>query len=277
VKKLSLIVLCIGFCAACEADSRSSSSDGSASTGNAALDEVLTAYCETARSCCRGEGHSTGPLDRCEEYLSSGELVASLSAGKVTLREPERTACVTWLRTLPPTCVEPKDSPCRHIFEGTLGEGERCDDAAECRGTNVGAACFRVSIGDEAPGLGICRGLTKGELGSPCFNTVDEDGYRTGYSTSDANTALVVCDRRDGLFCDLVTYTCKSLVGAGDRCDYDDCPDGYYCYGTCLPKLPAGSPCESYDACSGDLRCGEDDTCTASKITDGDTCEGDVD
>jgi hypothetical protein len=42
-------------------------------------------------------------------------------------------------------------------------------------------------------------------------------------------------------------------------------------------KLPAGSPCESYDACSGDLQCGVDNICAVSKITDGDVCEGDVD
>ena len=215
MKKLSLIVLCAGLVAACEADSRKSSSDGGANTGNASLDEVLAAYCETARSCCRAEGHSTAPLALCEEHLSRGELVESLSAGKVTLREPERTECVAWLRSLPPTCVEPNDSPCQGIFEGTLGEGERCEDAAECRRSNVGVACFYVSVGDEAPGPGTCRSLTKGELGSPCFNTVDEDGYTTGYSTSDVSTALVVCDRRDGLFCDLDTYTCQPLVGPG--------------------------------------------------------------
>ena len=168
MKKLSLIVLCAGLVAACEAESRKSSSDGGANTGSAALDEVLVAYCETARSCCRAEGHSTAPLELCEEQLSRGELVESLSAGKVTLREPERTECVAWLRSLPPTCVEPKDTPCQDIFEGTLGEGERCEDAAECRGSNVGVACFYVSVGDEAPGPGTCRSLTKGELGSPC-------------------------------------------------------------------------------------------------------------
>ena len=276
MKKSLWMLLCFLFLAACE-DSGGSSSDDPASTGSVAADELVAAYCETARDCCRAEGHATEPLARCEEYLAGGELIESLRAGKVTFREPERTECVAWLRSLAPTCVDPKDSPCDDLFEGTLGEGAECEDPAECRRNDVGVACFHVSVGDDEAGPRTCRSLSKGQLGSPCFNTVDEDGYRTGYSTSNANTALVVCDRRDGLFCDLDTYTCAPLVGPGEPCDYDDCPDGYYCYGTCLPQLPAGSPCESYDACSGDLQCGVDDVCTVSKITDGDICEGDVD
>ncbi len=266
----------MGILGACKGSSGSSSNDFEG-TGNAAADELLAAYCETTRSCCRAEGHSADALASCEENLSRGELIDALVDGTVVFREPERTECVTWLRGLAPSCVEPKDSPCDDIFEGTVGEGGTCQDAAECQSNEVGVACFYLSVGDEAPGPGTCRSLTKGQLDSPCFNTVDEDEYTTGYSTSDANVALVVCDRRDGLFCDLDTYTCQPLVGAGERCDYDDCPDGYYCDGTCVPKLPAGAPCEGYGECSGDLECGADYVCAVSKVTDGDVCEGDVD
>jgi hypothetical protein len=131
-----------------------------------------------------------------------------------------------------------------------------------------------VTVGDEAPGAGTCRRVTPGQLGSACFETIDQDYYGFRYAEAVA-PELVTCDRRDGLYCDLDTKLCQALAGAGEPCDFDACPDGYYCEETCLPQLPEGSPCEFFGQCAAGLEC-LNDVCVVEKITNGDICEGDL-
>jgi hypothetical protein len=280
-KKFFSAVLCVGFLIACADSKKSSSDDGPATTGSEAVDEIVAAYCGTVRSCCAAEGHSTAPLANCEAIFSQAELLQAVLAERLAFREPERTECVAFIRGLAESCGSPnQDSPCYEMFEGVIDEGATCEDAEECRGSEVGAVCVHISVDDEAPGPGTCRNLSAGQVGSPCIRTIDEDDVRVGYSTSASDPPNVVCDRRAGLYCayDSGTsdYSCQPLVGAGEPCDdFDSCPDGYTCEGTCVPQFPAGAACTAFGQCADGLEC-VNDVCAVPKLTDGDICEGDV-
>ncbi|HEX6273020.1 MAG TPA: hypothetical protein VFZ53_08270 [Polyangiaceae bacterium] len=270
------LLVCGGPFVAC-GESEGSKPGGSGSTGNAAVDELVRAYCGTVKSCCRAAGYPPGPVADCEERFSRlGEFQAVL-AGTVVFSEPERTECVELLRRLGGTCELPSDSPCSRIYEGTVENGGSCESSIECRHGAGGVACVTISVGDEEPHSGECRPLTVGQVGSPCFRTIDEDAYSVGYSTSMPDPPLGVCDRRQGLYCDYDTYTCRMLHGMGETCG--ECVSGLYCRdedAVCVPQLPAGSPCEYFGQCEGELAC-IDGVCVRRTLTSGDLCEGDLD
>ncbi len=285
-KKFLSVVLCVGFFVSCDDSKKSSANGGPRTTGNAGIDEIVAAFCGSVRSCCSAAGHSSAALDGCESSYSGAELFQAVLDGTIVFREPERTECVASIRALAESCGSlTQDSPCYDMFEGVLGELATCEEAEECRGNEVGVACVHISHGDdEAPGPGMCRSLSAGQLDSPCIRTVDEDGVYFGTTGSEQST-VVVCDRRAGLYCayDSITidgitfdYTCQPLVAAGAPCeDSDACPNGYYCEGTCVSRLTTGAACTAYGQCADGLEC-VDDVCAVPKLTDGDICEGDV-
>jgi hypothetical protein len=248
----------------------------SATTGSAAIDEIVNAYCATVRTCCRAAGFPPEPVANCEAEFSQIDTFQAVLAGKTVLREPERSQCVSWIEGLASSCIVTDDSPCRRIFDGTGAEGAPCEDPSECRTPRDGVVCLRAGDTGTTPPPGVCRALTVGQLGSPCARTIDQDEYRFGYSTSELAPNLGVCDRRDGLFCDYVTSSCQPLRAAGEACDFEGCADGLYCDGTCRPKTPAGTACEVYDQCQAGLDC-VGAVCASPKLTDGDLCEGDFD
>jgi hypothetical protein len=250
------------------------SSDDPVTTGNAGVDRIVRAYCGTVRSCCATAGFSTGVLGDCEAVFSRIGEFEHVLAGTAVFREPELSQCVALLESLASTCVLPEETPCQRIFEGTVAEGGTCEDSVECRAGVNGVACLHPYT-DEVVGPGTCRALGIGQLGSPCFDTIEGDRQSIGYTTEEPNPVLTVCDRRRGLSCNYDTYTCQPVPTAAEPCDgFEGCVDGFYCDGTCLPQLAAGSPCEFYDQCQGDLGCGNG-VCAVEKVTDGDLCQGD--
>jgi hypothetical protein len=273
-EKFLLVFLWVPLGVAC-AESERSPDDDSVSTGNAEVNEIITAYCESVRSCCRVAGFSTEPLTGCEAFLPRTEVLRTVLSGKAVFREAERSQCLQQIREMGQTCVEPDNPACRSMINGTLGEGATCERVEECQHGEDGVACVSITVGNEEPPPGTCRRLSAGQLGSPCFRTIDADHYGVGHSTSEANPVLVTCDRRNGLFCDDETSTCQPLLSPGQACGYEGCPNSYYCDGTCLPQLPAGSSCQFYGQCAAGLEC-VNDVCVTAKITNGDLCEGDL-
>ena len=278
-----LLPLCLslGLYAGCSDPQGSNDGEpaGSADTGNAAVDEIVNAYCGTVRSCCVAAGHPASQVADCESVFSTLSEFQAVIAGRVSFREPERSQCVAYLESLGQSCDPITDqTPCGRLFEGVLGEGTACDGAEQCLRGDAGVACLRIDPdGNNGSLPGTCRSLSVGALGTACFQTVDSDGYAINYSTYEPNPTLGTCDRRSGLYCDFVSSTCRALVAAGEPCTgYDDCADGLYCNGTCVPKLPQGSSCESFDECANGLACSAG-VCTERRLTDGDLCEGDYD
>jgi hypothetical protein len=268
------VVTCSLLCLAC-GESEKRDGGGSDST-KAAADEFVSAFCGAVKGCCEAGGFAPELVADCEQTFQREQLAAVLD-GALVFRDPERSRCVKSLEAVTVSCEVPMDSACSRIYDGTVDEGGSCQRAIECRAGRGAVVCVFTVGGDEEPQSGICRAVEEGEIGSPCLGTIGEDGFSTDYTTSDANPSLHVCDRRQGLYCDESTSTCQTLKGTGEPCG--ECEHGLYCRSsdaTCMPELVDGSACDSQDQCGGQRGC-LDGICRARKVTDGDTCQGEID
>jgi hypothetical protein len=248
---------------------------GSDSTKDA-VDELVSAFCDLVKGCCEAGGFPPELVADCEQTFQKTQLEKVLG-GTLAFREPERSRCVESWEAAVASCVVPMDSACSRIYDGTVDEGGSCQWAAECRAGRGAVACVFAGGRDDEPPSGVCRAVGVGRAGSPCFGTIEDDGFSTDYTTSDANPTLEVCDRRQGLYCDEGTSTCQTLKGMGEPCG--ECERGLYCRSsdaTCVPELAAGSTCDSQDQCGGTSSC-VDGTCGPRQVTDTDVCQGDID
>ncbi|HEX6765595.1 MAG TPA: hypothetical protein VF103_08965, partial [Polyangiaceae bacterium] len=125
-------------------NSEPSGGGGPSSTGNPGIDEIVNAYCSTVRSCCGAAGFPLEPVADCEAIVSGSEGFLSVLAGRAVFREPERTQCVAAIESLSQSCLQPVDSLCSGIFDGTGAEGTPCGDAQECRTGVEGVACLHA-------------------------------------------------------------------------------------------------------------------------------------
>src|SRR5262245_23451681 len=235
MSKLVLFPILGVFVAAGCAESKHSGGGSSGKTGNAAVDELVSAYCGTVRSCCGSAGYPTARLGDCEEVFSTIEEFRQVIDGRLTFREPEYTECLAFIRDLARTCDAPEESPCRHLYQGTLPEGATCENGNECRDSGYFVACVRPD-NDDVVLPGTCHTLARAQVGAPCIAETDHDLDSTSVYTNEP-VVPGVCDRRDGLYCDFDTYSCQPIESAGAACNYDDeCADGLYCVATCVPR-----------------------------------------
>jgi hypothetical protein len=265
--------------ACAKSEKKGSGSGGPATTGSAALDELINEYCAALRSCCATTGMSLAGLDDCEDSLASISQFEGVVAGTVVLREPERTQCVAEFREVARTCILPEDAACRRIYDGTRGDGESCDIPEQCKTGTDGATCAGEVSDETGSGPRTCQSLSPGQVGSGCQHNVDEDHFQIGLDRNSPIAPVGVCDIRDGLYCDTYTdpYTCQQRRAAGAACegDIDECVEGYYCeVSNCVPQHGPGEPCEYFEQCRRDLRC-IDGTCKVPSLTETDGCEGD--
>jgi hypothetical protein len=80
-------VVCVLLLSAC-ADSEKKTSGDPLRTGNAGIDELVSAYCGTVRSCCFAAGFPTGQLGDCERVFSNLEEFREVLAGTGTFASP---------------------------------------------------------------------------------------------------------------------------------------------------------------------------------------------
>jgi hypothetical protein len=142
---------------------------------------------------------------------------------------------------------------------GVCELGDRCLQDADCPGLAClpDGRCGKLPAGSECSELSQCRsGLCIGTCRALCG-----DGFCDG---------VEVCGSASPFACSSDCGTCD----VGQTCTADgDCAGSDTClFGTCVPKLPEGSPCESNDDCQeGDC---ELFTCGGVKCLDDGDCDG---
>ena len=94
----------------------------------------------------------------------------------------------------------------------------------------------------------------------------------------------MVAAQDDGLRCDFMSKTCKSLGASGASCNFDsDCLAANACVvdptthqGACAPRLAAGSPCmpsqNGGDPCDAMSHCDMASGMCAARVADGQPC-----
>ncbi len=137
-------------------------------------------------------------------------------------------------------------SPCDHMLEGLLDQGESCRDSRECQD---GLYCEWQGNFDNSFCLPVA-----GE-GAPCAPRSLSMG------------SLPWC--ADGLDCNPETETCEQSPAPGDACSEDwICEPTSYCGAesvTCVSRGGPDAPCDNYLQCV-DGSCGEDGTCGRASI-----------
>jgi len=171
-------------------------------------------------------------------------------------------------------------APCSEVYRGTAAIGDSCALDSECDSRERTVTCATL-------GSGVCMLMNEGELGDPCDQTCQANGERWGNCMDtfiNGNAALpanthVACERARGLYCDVATAKCKSLVDVSSACSAStQCVVGAWCLDSaCQPLVALGLSCSNDFECMGDAYCGSDHTCqTPETKADGEACSSPI-
>lgn len=225
-------------------------------SGNATIDDLVTAVCKAKRGCCERAGMDNPSLDDCEADAMEGASLSAIQAGTLVIREPQLTQCVAAYRDQAQTCeIGPNVNVCSMAILGTVAPGGACSVAPECAPAELPVVCWKAVTGDTTNEVGVCRELTRAQLGDACVKS--GSGPNLGEVRGDESLAPhAYCDTADGLYCKGGTDpVCAMIAATGAACTGSECAPEDYCDDTCKPRVAEGEPCPSPLACESGLLC----------------------
>jgi hypothetical protein len=228
----------------------------------AALDELVSAYCQVAVECCPSyAGFPDVPT--CVDAVIARIPFASIltDAVRVDLEKVETCRAAIASST---ACGAAPTNGCSQIFVAAQLPGQPCRDDRECVQTGLGVDC----VTSDSPSVpdGICTEIALVGEGEDCLaSCLSREG--PCQATTGRGKTADACRLSEGLYCNTASPhpTCEPILEEGDYCgDFYSCGVDAQCYyDATLPGEPTvcvGTEgfvgCEEV-GCAGDLRCHE--------------------
>lgn len=239
---------------------------------------IVTAYCATARACCKNEADVD--LDDCEsEFAMKNETVGSLTRGAVTLDIGGLEACRAAYVAAATTCeMNGVLAACRGLVHGKIADGAACSLGSECAGKPLPNTCL---ITEQNGTVGICKATPHAKLNEECFSTARKGELYASTTYGAADSELAMCFEDEGFFCDYDTQPskCQALLATGTDCERDEqCGSDSYCdytgSGKCKKRSQLNEPCGlDLGYCIPQLSCVEG-KCKSPPFAAGSSCLG---
>lgn len=236
-------------------------------------DAMAKSFCEGLATCCQSAGHDVDLL-ACEARMVA-RINAPTPSSTIGYDATTGGQCVAEVRSALQGCYSMEGvSSCDRVYVGLVALGGICSNSKECAEPSAGGVrCIESKCVATAAEL---RG-TQGEGCSTSCVSEANGSYCLGGAASTNNTPFgtATCYSEDGLYCNLDTWTCETLVEAGGTCRSSfACVDAARCnvdVGQCEPRPTPGEACASANDCVPDAYCDADHLCQAKK-TDGAGC-----
>lgn len=232
-------------------------------------------WCDLRRLCCRESCFGTGALDDCEAETLANQS-DSYASGKILVDREALEECTQTLRERVVSCRETMKATmnllidsgipaCIEAIQGTIPEGEPCEEDAECIHDSEPSFCHKERERDARP---RCVRVPRGQAGDPCFRTETNlfgkgNGSAWGHDINNVPDVVTRCSSQDGVYCDESSRRCVALEGVGSSCAHSkECADGLYCDANdqCRPRPPTGASCDEDTECA-------DGACLEGKCT----------